>query len=329
MKRTLPATLALVTLLLTGCGGSGDATSGVSSTGSEASGASSTTVENCGEEVTFEAPPERIVLLESAPVMILDGLGLMGRVVARAGAFPPDYYDDELAATIRGIDSLTEELDASGHLTLSQEEVVARDPDLVFGQPDGVTRAGLQSAGAQLLVQELYCPGSASGATFDAVYREIERYGEIFDRMDAADEMIADLRSRVRAVEQATKDEGRTAAVLYPTVGGSGTYAYGSRSMAQPQLESAGFENVFADVDDRVFEVQIEELVARDPEVLILLHQGDADGVEESVAGMPGAEAIAAVQNGEVMTQLFNFTEPATPSSVDGLERIVERFGTR
>jgi len=98
--------------------------------------------------------------------------------------------------------------------------------------------------------------------------------------------------------------------------------------MAHPQLEAAGFEDVFADVDERVFEVSTEDLLERDPDVIILLHNaGDPKTVEESITQLAGAEDLTAVKNGDVMAQLFNFTEPPSALSVDGLERIIDRFG--
>lgn len=90
-------------------------------------------------------------------------------------------------------------------------------------------------------------------------------------------------------------------------------------------MEAAGFTNVFAAVPDRVVEVSVEELVDRDPDVLVLLGQGDLDGLEDEVARLPGAEGCA-LREGAVLTQLFNFTEPPSPLVVDGLERIAEAF---
>src|SRR5690606_25880904 len=86
---------------------------------------------NCEATVTVEAPPERIVLLESAPVTTLDGIGVLDRVVSRAGAFPLGYYTEDLVTRIEEIPALSEDIDASGHLLISQELVIAQDPDLV------------------------------------------------------------------------------------------------------------------------------------------------------------------------------------------------------
>ncbi|WP_258933542.1 ABC transporter substrate-binding protein [Nesterenkonia pannonica] len=324
---TALAVAGIAVLTMTSCGGADDAAADDAAGAHEDTGQDyPRTIENCGQSVTFDAEPERIILLETAPVTILDGLGLMDRAVARAGAFPEEYYDEELYSRIQSIESLSEELDASGHLMISQEEVVAHDPDLALGQPDGVSREGLAPAGISMLIQELYCPEPTVDASYETLYAEIETYGRSSAQSRRPHELIAELDARVEDVAERAEYEDRTAAVLYPTVGGGSSYAYGSRSMAQPQLEAAGFENVFSDTDERVFEVQIEELVDRDPDVLILLYQGDVDGVEETIVELPGAETMTAVQEEQIHTQLFNFTEPATPLSVDGLEIISERF---
>lgn len=287
------------------------------------------TVRNCGVDVTFDAPPARVALLESAPVTILHALGVLDRVVLRAGAFPAEYYDAETNAAIADIESLGEDVDESGHLRISQEVIIARKPDLVLGLPDGISRESLAEVGVNTLVQPVYCPDGVDATTFDDVYAQIETYGRIFDRTAAADALVAGLRARVTAVEQAAAGRPkRTAAVLYPTVGGGSGYAYGNRSMAHPQLAAAGFTNVFGDVDDRVFEVTTEQLVAADPDVLVLLHiDGSPADVKNAVVTMPGAESLRAVANDQIMVQLFNFTEPPTPLSMTGLERIAERFG--
>jgi iron complex transport system substrate-binding protein len=298
-------------------------------TATEAPAAGAVTVRNCDVDVTFDAPPERVALLESAPVTILHALGVLDRAVLRAGAFPEEYYDAGTNAAIAGIESLGEDIDASGHLQLSQEVIIGQQPDLVLGLPDGISRESLAEAGINTLMQPVYCPDGVDATTFDDVYAQIETYGRIFDRTGEAAALVADLRARVTAVEQTAKGQPkRTAAVLFPTVGGGSGYAYGNRGMAHPQLAAAGFTNVFGDVDDRVFEVTTEQLVAADPDVLVLLHvDGNPEDVKNAVVTMPGAETLRAVRDDQIMVQLFNFTEPPTPLSMDGLERIAERFG--
>lgn len=288
------------------------------------------TVTNCDHEVVFNDSPERVLLLESAPVTTLAELGVLDRVVAKAGYYPSEYYDDELDTELAEIPVLADDLDATGHFSMSQEEVVAQDPDLVLGLPEGINRQTLSDAGMNTLIPRVYCPGYSEDASFEVLYDDVEEFGAVFGEEDRAQTLVEQLRTRVEAAteraENAPSSSALTAAVLYPSVGGGPVYAYGASSMAQPQLEAAGLENVFADQSERVFEVQTEELTARDPDVLILLHQGPEDGVEDSVRNLPGLESVTAVQEDRIITQLFNYTEPASPLVVDGLEMIVDEL---
>ncbi|MEU2610985.1 ABC transporter substrate-binding protein [Micromonospora sp. NPDC007271] len=286
------------------------------------------TVNNCGTDVTFDAAPQRVVLLRSAAVPYLHALGVMDRVTARAGHYPKEYYDAATRTELDRIPLLTDRTDTSGHLQISKEAVISQQPDLVLGQVDNLSRDTLSAVDIPLLEEPAMCPGSTTTPTFDDVYRQLQTYGKVFGRTSEADAAVTALKERMTEIQAGTDpSSGRTAAVLYPTAGGGTTYAYGTASMAHPQLEAAGFRNVFGDVPERVFEVSVEELLGRDPDVLILLYSdGDAKAAEQGLTGLPGAERLKAVRNGDLMTQLFNFTEPPTPLSVDGLERIVQRF---
>ncbi|XVV13983.1 ABC transporter substrate-binding protein [Actinoplanes sp. CA-131856] len=317
--RKLAATLVITTLSLAGCGAAADDKEAASG------GNYPLTVTNCGADVKFDKAPERTVLLKSAAVPYLHDLGVLDRVTARAGAYPKEYYDAATQAELDKIPLLTDKTDTSGHLQISKEVVISQQPDLVFGEVDNLSRDTLSAVDIPLLEEPAMCPDSTVVPTFDDIYKQLETYGKVFDRQQQATTAVTALKERFANIKGT--GAGRTAAVLYPTVGGGVTYAYGSTSMAHPQLEAAGFKNVFGDSKERVFEVTLEELLGRNPDVLILLYSdGDPKAVEKALTGLPGSEKLKAVQGGNVMTQLFNFTEPPSPLSVDGLEKIVQRF---
>ena len=282
---------------------------------------------NCGAEVTVDAPPERVVLLDSSPVAYLAELGVMDKVVARAGVYPSDYFDAATQAELARIPLLTDQLDTTGHLQISQEAVLAQRPDLVLGAAENLNRETLAAAGIPMLQEPSFCAGTPEAPTFSTISNQLRTYGKIFDVEEQAEAVARELEGQLEQLTQTTAPARRTAAILYPTVGGGSIYAYGTRSMAQPQLEAAGLKNVFDDVHQRVFEVTREELIGRNPDVLVLLHSdGDPAAVADAVTSLTGASSINAVANDDVLVQLFNFTEPPSPLSVKGLERIVERF---
>ncbi|GAB6903022.1 ABC transporter substrate-binding protein [Kineosporia succinea] len=322
MRRPVIALSAV--LLVAACGGQSTTTS--ASSGGD--GEYPLTVSNCGDDVTFTAAPQNVVLLKSASVPYLQALGVLGDVKARAGQYPADYYDDATNAELARIPLLTDKLDTTGHLQISKEVVISQEPDLVLGEVENLNRETLVTVGIPLLEEPGLCDNGLDDPGFDDVYDQMEMYGRVFGKTAEATAAVTELKARLAEVSENADGAGRTAAVLYPTVGGGVTYAYGRRSMAEPQLEAAGFTNVFGDVDERVFEVTLEKLIGLNPDVLILLYSdGDAQKVTESITQLPGAEKLTAVKNGDVMPQLFNFTEPPGPLAVTGLERIEERFG--
>lgn len=286
------------------------------------------TVSNCGSAIEIPARPERVVLLTGTDVGFLAQLGVLDRVVGRAGAYESEYHDAELNAAVAQIPEIEAELDATASLQVTTEAILAEDPDLVLDavQTDRVT--GLGRLGVPVLNDEAMCPAGLDEPSFDAVYDQMDLYGTVFDREAEASEANDELRARVeRAREQVPTDESRTAAVLYPVVGGT-PRAYGNRSMASAVIEEAGFTNVYDDLDERRAEIGIEDLIERDPDVLVLLHvDGTPEQARQALATLPGADQLTALRNDEVLTLLFNFAEPPTPSAVDGLERIVAHFG--
>lgn len=324
-RATVLASAAALTLSLAGCG-AGEKQEKVPQA---AGGNYPVTIENCGAKVTFDKAPEKGVLLQSAAVPFLHEIGVLGDLVtARAGAYSREYYDDETWAEIESIPMLSDDIDSSGHLQISKEVVLAQQPDVVFGEADNLNRDTLGAAGIPLLEEPALCPKPPADPSFDDISEQMRTYGKVFDAHDEAEAAVKRLDAQLAAVlEKVDPAESRTAAVLYPTVGGGTPYAYGTLSMAHPQLEAAGFANAFADVDERVFEVTLEELVGRNPDVLILLHSdSDPAEVKAAITGMNGADALTAVRDDQILVQQFNFTEPPSPLAIDGLEHIVERF---
>lgn len=326
------AVAVVLALVLAACGG------GTDDAGPAAGPADATAVEgfpvtvtSCDREVTFEQPPQRLLVLGRAElVAILSELDELDRIVGRAGAYPPAYFDEATNAVIAQVPSLGDDLDESGHLQISQEAILDLEPDLVLGLPDGVDEAALRAAGIPLIDQPANCPGGLDDVGFETVYEQVALYGDVLGVPDRADQVAAELRERVADVETAAAEVGggRVAAALYPTIGGGTTYAYGNRSFPHVLLETAGFTNAFADADERVFEVATEELLDRDPEVLVLLHvDGEPGPVADAVRQLPGASGMGAVAEDRMLVQLFNFGEYPSPLVIDGLEQLVAAWG--
>ncbi|GAB2502559.1 corrinoid ABC transporter substrate-binding protein [Corynebacterium atrinae] len=291
---------------------------------SDTTAADAISVENCGATVTFDSVPERVTLINNPSVPTLAELGVLDRVTAKAGLYPEEYYAPEVVAQLDQIDTLTDQVDATGHLQISRETVVATSPDLVIGRSDTVNRQTLEGSNIRLLDEPAFCGSLEGELTYDDAYDQVRLYGKVFGKSEEAEDYIKELAQRVEKITAGIPaGEERTVAVLYPAVGSAITYAYGMSSMSHPLVTAAGLKNVFADESERVFEVTTEELINRNPDIIITLYStGEPGPVVDAVAQLPGANSLTAVQNQMIYPMLLGFAEPPSPLAVDGLEKV-------
>lgn len=310
MRKTVLAATLAAGLTLTACGAD------------NASSDAALSVDNCGDTVTLDRAPEAVTVLKPASITTLSALGVLDRVTDRAGHYPPEYYDDATNDALNSIPSITDQTDASGHLQISREEVVATAPDLVLGETDTVNRQTLASSDIPLIEETALCGDIAGDVTWDDVWDQVRLYGTVFDRQDEAETYVAELRDRLENLD-GQAGEGRGIAVLYPTVGGGVTYAYGAGSMASPVVTASGAGNVYDDQSQRVFEVSAEDIVDRNPDVILALYSdGDEEDVTDAVNQLPGIDRTTAGRDQRILPMLLNYAEPPTPLAVDGLEKL-------
>lgn len=325
------AALCVAGVVLTGCG-VGPSRHEVATGG--ATGDSITSFTSCGETFALAKAPERVFTLGAEAIPTLAGLGLLDRVVARAGVYPDAYFSEAVRRQLDVIPALSEQLDATGHLHINMEAVLAQQPDLVLGTSDTINAQTLAPHHIPIVREEGYC-GLSQPASFDDVWEHIQLYGTVFGVPEQADQFIERLQQQLaeaagNGVEQRGASEVAAAtsiAFLYPTVGGGSVYAYGNRSMSYAVGQAVGLRNVFDDRDERVFTVTAEEILARDPDVIVALYtdpdvQGGPAAVAAEVSQLAGADELRAVQQGAVLPMLLNYVEPPTPLAIAGVEQL-------
>lgn len=169
-----------------------------------------------------------------------------------------------------------------------------------------------------------------SPADFDGIYRTLQTYGEILGTEDTAEQAVADLRRRVDAIErQFQGSSARTAANVY--VSENRLRVYGGPSMSNTVLTTLGLTNVFADVNQRLADVSTEELLARNPDIIVLTFGGSETSIkngadaERALRIMTPLDQLAAVRENRLIA--LNSTYPVGgPLAVDGLETIGQEF---
>jgi iron complex transport system substrate-binding protein len=328
LRRAAVAAAAVLSLaLLAACTPSATGSPGTaSSSAADAAEASGfpLTIDNCGTDVTFETPPERVVTVKSSTLELLLALGLEDRIVGTAfsdGPVPEAYAD-----AAAGLETISDKVP-------SREATLALEPDLVFAgwesnfSAEGVgERAELERLGVHTYVAPAACKGAGympDPLTFDEVFREFDEAGAIFGVPDASAELVADQRAALDAIEPSSA--GLRA--LWYSSGDDTPYVGAGIGAPQMIMDAAGLTNLAADVRDTWTSMSWEAIVAAEPDVIVLV---DAawNTAESKIAHLESNAATAqlpAVQQGRYVVVDFPATE-AGVRNVDAVASVVEQL---
>lgn len=323
-RRTALALLA-VPALLVACSGGG--TAPPSPSASDDGGAASgypVTVDNCGTEVTLDAPPERIVTIKSSTTELVLALGAGERLIGAAfldGPFPTD-----LAEAGGEIPILAERAPSS-------EIVLAAEPDLVFAgwessfAADGLgERSELADLGVATYVAPAACQGEGyrpDPLTFESVFEDIVEAGDLLGEPDAAAALVAEQRE---ALEQVTPSDAGLTAVWYSS-GSDTPFVGGGIGAPQMIMEAAGLTNIAADIAESWGSMGWESVVAAEPDVIVLVDSAwnTAENKISVLEENPVTAALPAVQEGRYLVVDFAATE-AGIRNVSAAAALVEQL---
>jgi iron complex transport system substrate-binding protein len=294
--------VALCAALAIGACGRGDKTPGADA---GASGDFPMTLSVCGRKVTIDKEPQKILTIGSDPAAAVAAAGAGDRVVARSseGGGPLGPYESVLGKAPQ----------ITTNDAPSLEAIIGRRPDIVVSY--------------ELSSTDL--PAGLSAVDFDDTYRQIEQLGRLFGTSTAADAAVAKLRSRQAAVEKRFSGaDKRTATVIYVSEGGLSAYA--NHSVDHTVIHTLGLSDVFGDVAKRNVDINVEELIERNPDVIIATYGGsgtqikDGDDAIRALRKIPGVNRLKAVRDGSIIPIHFGYLVGG-PLAVDGLEMIADR----
>lgn len=289
------------------------------------------TVKNCGSQVTLTAAPQRIFVINNDDVALLAALDALDLVVGRTAELPANVYEGTVSAAMAKVPLVASETGPTGGSVISFETILAARPDLVLAPENAVDRQLLADAGIALYSPPAYCTDPdlipAGTASFERVYEQLLTFGALLGRPDAAAAAIADLKQEVAAIGANHNKTYGSAVALYIAAGGKAIYPYGGRSMVTPVFAAAGLTNAYGATDERVFEASMEDLLGRNPDVIVLLYSdGTPDAVLAAFNSLPGVESFAAVKAGRVVPLAFSFTDPPTPNSIKGATVLAQKL---
>ena len=264
-----------------------------------------TLTDGLGRTVQLASPGQRVVSLAPSTTEILFAIGAGAQVVGR-DAFS-DYPEEAKSVPDIG----------GGFGELNTEVILAQKPDLVLASDLTPPEQIKALEGLGLAVFSLEDPQD-----FEGLYESIRQVAQLTGHTVQAEELISGLERRVAAVQEKLSSVSERPLVFYELDGTdpNAPWTPGPGSFVDHLITLAGGENLGGSLGSEWVQVSIEELIAKDPELILI---GDATwgGVTlEDVRARSGWDSLKAVQSGNLFVFDDNLVSRPGPRLVDGLE---------
>ncbi|UFJ39817.1 ABC transporter substrate-binding protein [Brevibacillus humidisoli] len=251
------------------------------------------TLTNMGRTITYSAPPQRAVALNQHATEVMLALGLQDVMVGTA------YLDDQILPEYQ---EAYEQVPVLADEYPSKEVFLAANPDFAYaGWKSAFTEKQLGTVeelaemGIKTYIQE---SSNITAPTVEDVYEDIRNIGRIFRVEERADQLIDQMKREMEAITRQLGPVEQPLRVFVYDSGEDKPYTAANNYMT-PLIELAGGKNIFDDIEKGWAEVSWEEVVARRPDVIVIMDYGKktVQQKRDLLLARKGLSEVPAIQN--------------------------------
>ncbi len=287
-----------------------------------------TTVESCDRSVTFEEPPKKAISNDVNLTEMMLVLGLADKMVGYTGISGWKTLDAEMRAGVQELPELSQKYP-------SKEVLVGADADFFFagwnyGMKVGgeVTPETLEPFGIKVyeLTESCIHIMNKSKATMEDMYNDLLNLGKIFGVEDRAIEIVNNYRSKVSQLKENINTDNPLRVFVYDS-GEDTPFTAGFYAMPTALIEASGGINIMNDFKKSWGTVTWEEVIDRNPEVIVIVNYGNvtAEQKKEFMMSNPAFEGIDAVKNDRFVTLEYVEATPG-PRNIKAIKKLSDAF---
>ncbi len=287
-----------------------------------------TTVQSCNRTVSFDAPPERAISNDVNLTEMMLVLGLADHMVGYTGISGWKTLDEEMRAGVEALPELSAKYP-------SKEVIVGADADFFFagwnyGMKVGgeVTPETLEPFGVKVYELTESCSHimKKEKASIEDMYADLLNLGRIFDVEDKASALVEGYRAELQAFKESV-NTGEPLRVFVYDSGEDTPFTAGRYAMPTALIEAAGGTNIMDDFEKSWATVTWEEVVERNPEVVVIVNYGEVTAEEKRAFMMsnPAFADLDAVKNDRFVTLEYVEATPG-PRNIRAIKTLADAF---
>jgi len=245
-------------------------------------------------EVTYIQAPQRAVTMSQFMTEMLLALGLEDRMVGTA-FMDNDIYPDFKEA-YDSIEVLSDKYP-------SKEVMYSVEPDFISGWASVFNEKRVASAGEMIEngIHPFLAKSISGDGSIDTVYQDFRTIGKIFDVNENAEAVVAKMQNEVAQIQNTIgelSEENKVKVLAYDS-GENEPFVVAGGGISGDIIKQAQGQNVFSDIPKGYATVSWEEVVLRNPDVIVIVDYGDtsAEAKVELIKSHPALQDVEAVKN--------------------------------
>ncbi|WP_131107871.1 ABC transporter substrate-binding protein [Pseudomonas sp. Sample_10] len=252
------------------------------------------TVQSCNRQVTFQQAPKHAVSHDINMTQMMLALGLKPQMVGYSGVSGWKAVTPQMQSILDGLPELAAKYP-------SVETLLNANVDFFFAGWDYGMRVGgdltpqtLQPLGINVyeLTESCAFVMKRPPASLEDTYNDLRNLGRIFDVQDRADAVISEMQAQVSRIRKGLPAD-KPRVFLYDS-GEDRAMTSGRLGMPQALIDAAGGQNILADVDASWTRVNWENVVERNPQVIVIVDYGEVTA-EQKIEFLRSNKALQSV----------------------------------
>ena len=289
---------------------------------------SKVSVDSCNRTVTFDSPPQRAISDDVNLTEMMLVLGLSDKMVGYTGISGWKTLDEEMRLGVKQLPELSPKYP-------TKEVLVGADADFFFagwnyGMKVGgeVTPETLKPFGINVyeLTESCIHIMSKKKASMDDMYNDLLNLGLIFQIENRAKKLVDAYRSDLNNFTQKLEPIAAKKVFVYDS-GEDTPFTAGRYAMPTALIEAAGGINIMDDFQKSWGTVTWEEVIDRNPEVVVIVNYGKvtAEQKRKFMMSNPAFANIDAVKNDRFVTLEYVEATPG-PRNIKAIKKLAKAF---
>ncbi|MEI7290647.1 ABC transporter substrate-binding protein [Paraburkholderia tropica] len=273
------------------------------------------TVRSCNRDVTFTQMPARAVSNDVNLTEMMLALGLRTRMAGFTGISGWKTADPALQAALLGLPELARRYPSLETLAAAHADlyVAGWNYGMRVGGPITPQTLARFDIATYELTESCSHVMPRPAASLDDVYNDLRNLGAIFDVEARARMLIASMQSRVADVRRVLNANTQTTPRVFVYDSGEDKpFTAGALAMPTALIRAAGGRNVMDDVAQSWTQVSWESVVARDPQVIVIVDYGAVTAAQKEafLLSSPALANVAAIRARRFVVVAYDAATP-------------------